>query len=129
MINSLIVHRRRALIRSAIVYPLPSILIAPMMHSRQAETMIRGAVVAVSTSLSARAAACSDGRCDAVLAIRIGAVVAFVLEVVAQGWEGGGEASDACFDVRAEDDVGDPEGEVGLGFEFVDEGDAYHGDD
>ena len=63
------------------------------------------------------------------LAIRIGAVVAFVLEVVAQGWEGGCEASDACFDVRAEDDVGDPEGEVGLRFEFVDEGDAYHGDD
>jgi len=91
--------------------------------------MIRGTVIAVSSPLSARAAACSDGRCDTVLAVRIGAVVAFVLEVVAQRWEGGGEAADACFDVRAEDDVGDPEGEVGLGLEFVDEGNAYHCDD
>jgi len=129
MINPLIVHRRRALIRRAIMYPLPSILVAPMMHSRQAEAVIRRAVVAVSSPLSARAASCSNGRCDAMLAVRVGAVVAVVLEIVAQGWEGGGEASDACFDVRAEDDVGDPEGEVGLGLEFVDEGDAYHCDD
>jgi len=86
-------------------------------------------MVAVSSSLSARAAACGDGRCHAMFAVRVGAVVAFVLEVVAQGWEGGCEAADACFDVRAEDDMGDPEGEVGLGLEFVDEGDAYHGDD
>ena len=100
-----------------------------MMHSRQAEAVIRRTMVAVSSPLSARAAACSDGCCDAVLAVGIGAVVALVLEVVAQGWEGRCETPDACFDVRAEDDVGDPEGEVGLRFEFIDEWDAYHGDD
>jgi len=129
VINPLIVHRRRALIRRAIVYPLPSILIAPMVHSRQAEAVIRRAVVAVSSSLSARATACSDNCSNAMFAVRVGAIIAFVLEVVAQGWEGGGEATDACFDVRTKDDVGDPEGEVGLGLEFVDEGDAYHCDD
>jgi hypothetical protein len=38
------------------------------------------------------------------------------------------EATDAGFDVRAEDDVGDPKREIGLRLEFVDKRNTDHGD-
>jgi hypothetical protein len=123
-VNPLIVHRRSALVRRPIVDALPSILIAPA-NSTQAEACIVGIAALGST----RAGSSGDGCRQATLGGGVGAAVATVGEEMTQCRDRGCEAADAGLDVGAQDDVGDPERQVRLRLEFVDEGDADHRDD
>jgi hypothetical protein len=102
-INPIRVHWDRALIRRAIVYAFPSVLISSTVHSRQADSGFEriAGVVCTFGSCSPRIAACSDDYRRTALAAGIRAAFAAVLKEVAQGGDGGGEAADACFDVGA----------------------------
>lgn len=81
------------------MYPLPSILVAPMVYGRQTEPDVSGVTEAVASPVPARIAASGDGCRYAALAVRIGAAVAIALGEVAQGRDGGGKAADTGFDV------------------------------
>lgn len=122
-IDPLIIHRRSALIRRSVIDALPSVLITPA-DSSQTEA----GIVGIAALCSARGTS-GDGSRHAAFAGGVGAAVATMGEEMADCRNGRGEAADAGLHIGAQDDVSDPERKVRLRLEFVDKGDADHGDD
>jgi hypothetical protein len=122
-VDALVVHRRGALVRRTVVNAFPCVLVTST-DSTQAEPVIRG----IATLGAARADTSSDDR-GVALGGGSGAAVTTTREEMAQRGDTAGEATDTGLDIGAEDDVSDPEREIGLRLELVDEGNSDHGDD
>ena len=107
-------RRITPIIAIPIPQPFPTALLSSsMMHSRQAEPNIRRIAKAISnfpvarfTAYGEEVACCAFAGTGGSSGAAFGALAP---EEVAEGGHGGGNATDSCFNVRAEHCVGDPD--------------------